>query len=295
MRADRGFTVIEIIVVIVIILTLAAILVPVLFIARRKGREAECLNNMRQIHLRLQMYRDDNISRGRELNPPWLNTLVWDNLVNPDYDSNPGWDPASKAKPVMKQELLICPLDGSKGKHGGKPNVPGVDQYPELDEYDYFLKNRTGAGIAFPAPLSSTATRERRCSYMYEFNMARGTLAWGWYPYVTLPGSILPNGDPNPSFDPDAFVDLDGNKAGLEATKWGEAKAAQMRYGDTYLNAAFPLDSSKWHGYAESRFPVLRCFWHTDDPDTHRPKIANLSYAGQVFFSGSLWEEESMH
>jgi hypothetical protein len=116
-------------------------------------------------------------------------------------------------------------------------------------------------------------------------------LTWDWQGFVTLPGADQPN------FDPDAFVDLDGVTSGSEATKWGEAKTAQLRYGDGYINAAFPdpADSSKWRGYDESRFPVLRCFWHTDDPGTHQPKISNLSYAGQVFPSGSLWEEESLH
>ncbi|MHC4200531.1 MAG: prepilin-type N-terminal cleavage/methylation domain-containing protein [Planctomycetota bacterium] len=134
MRADRGFTVIEIIVVIVIILVLAAILVPVIMAARVRSRRAECTNNMRQIHLALQMFRDDNISQGRELNPNWLNSLIWD---PPGADENDPI-PENRPKPLMNPQLLICPLDGSKGKQGGKPDMAGVDQYAELDEYAWF-------------------------------------------------------------------------------------------------------------------------------------------------------------
>jgi len=268
MRADRGFTVIEIIVVIVIVLVLAAILVPVIFLARMKGREAQCKNNMKQIHLGLQMFRDDNVSQGKELNPHWLNNLIWD---PPQWDqSDP--DPSKRAKPLLQPKLLVCPLDGSKGKQGGKPDGPGIPQYDELDEYKYFMTE-------------VTPPRDRRSSYMYEFNMARGCINWDWKSYVTLPSTVT---------DPDTFVDLDGAGA---PSKWGEAKTAQMRYGDTYLNAdeaGNPLPESMWRGYSPSRFPVLRCFWHTDKPNTSKPKILNLSYEGQVFLSGALWEKESL-
>lgn len=286
MRADRGFTVIEIIVVIVIVLVLASILVPVVLMVRRRGRETECLNNMKQIHLALQMFRDDNISQGRELNPDWLNTLVWDNPGKPD--TNP--DPLLNAKPTMAQELLICPLDGSKGKQGGKPDGPGIDQYEELDEYKYF------SDLArFNPP------RDRRSSYMYEFNMRAECTQWNWRSY------IFDYMEGDAPADLDAFVELgrvgpDGDIISDPGhTTWGEAKTAQMRHGDSWLNADPPgsgppyLPKSQWHGYADTRFPVLRCFWHTDDPNTNRPKIRNLSYAGQVFLSGAKWEEESLH
>lgn len=296
MRADRGFTVIEIIVVIVIILVLAAILVPVVFIVRRKGNEAKCMSNMKQIHLELQMFRDDHISQGKELNPNWLNNLVWDNPARPDSDSNPGWDPTSKAHPLKDPEILICPLDPSRGKQGGKPDGPGIPQYDELDEYKYFEQNRPRA------PLSSTATRDRRSSYMYEFNMAAECLdEWPWRSYIF---DYMEGDGPT---DIDAFVEIgyvdpatDRVVSEPNRSTWGEAKAAQLRHGDSWLNADPPgsgnyLPKSQWHGYANTRFPVLRCFWHTDNPNTNQPKISNLSYAGHVFSSGAKWEEQSLH
>jgi hypothetical protein len=87
----------------------------------------------------------------------------------------------------------------------------------------------------------------------------------------------------------DAFVDLDGD---LTWSSWGEVKSAQMRYGDTYVNPGG--DPTAWRGYAPTRFPVLRCFWHTDDPNsTDATAIQNLSYTGNVFPSEARWETAS--
>ncbi len=58
MRRD-GFTLIELLVVIAIIALLAAILFPVFAQAREKGRQAQCLSNLKQLGLASQMYMTD--------------------------------------------------------------------------------------------------------------------------------------------------------------------------------------------------------------------------------------------
>ena len=56
----RGFTLIELLIVIAVIAVLTAILLPVFFSARAKGRQTACLSNMEQLGLAFSLYAHDN-------------------------------------------------------------------------------------------------------------------------------------------------------------------------------------------------------------------------------------------
>ena len=250
----RGFTITELLVVITIIVALAGLILPAIYSAYQKSIETKCLNNLQQLHKGMMMYRDDHMAGGRELNPMRLTHLFSMNYV-------------------QNERSFLCPFDDSAGAQGGKPdgNDPSGTEITQFSELDEPIASPRGAvdGV-------------KPCSYMYECAMGAEP-SFDWKSLVTLPSRAysMPGG-------PDAFVDLEGN---ISSTKWGEFKAAQMRYGDSYLNPDYP-GNPKTIGYSPTKFPVLRCFWHTNNPNSNAvDAIINLAYTGNLFRSGAKWEE----
>ena len=85
----RGFTLIELLVVIAIIGILASIVLASLSSARKKGRDARRIADIKQVQLALELYYDSN-----NVFPPALSAA---NLVTPGYISTIPTDPGNNA------------------------------------------------------------------------------------------------------------------------------------------------------------------------------------------------------
>ena len=59
-RGERGFTLIELMIVILVILVLAAILMPQFGIARERARKATCVSNQRNLETAVALWTTDN-------------------------------------------------------------------------------------------------------------------------------------------------------------------------------------------------------------------------------------------
>ncbi len=183
----RGFTLIEMLVVIAIIAILVGILFSVFGPVREQARQTQCISNLSQLGIALKAYRTDH---GRYPFAP-----MYDNVTDPDHPKYVGGFSALYPTYVDDKSLFICPddrnIDG-KEKEARQRNycsyngqVTDIDTSDEdtwkFDEADY-THIETGATI------SDAPTR----TYNYGGYENSGVDCYnsdpddnGYYPYMT--------------------------------------------------------------------------------------------------------------
>jgi prepilin-type N-terminal cleavage/methylation domain-containing protein len=115
----RGFTLIELLVVIAIIAILAALLLPALSGAKKKGKGAECINNQKQIGIALRLWANDN---GEKF--PWAVDMAnGGSLLSSDWADHF----RAVSNELVTPKVLYCPTDKQKlaGLLWTAPPTPG--------------------------------------------------------------------------------------------------------------------------------------------------------------------------
>ena len=144
-RGQKGFTLIELLVVIAIIAILAAMLLPALAGAKEKGKQAYCINSLKQLNIIFHMYEDENEG--------WLH-------------HTPNGSPPNHGKWYMNPRMKAArKLIGSSATQWANPN--SGDAYWGLAYYKY-----AGGNIRLwrcPAAKTSDEWREDGLKYGADF------------------------------------------------------------------------------------------------------------------------------
>jgi prepilin-type N-terminal cleavage/methylation domain-containing protein/prepilin-type processing-associated H-X9-DG protein len=133
----KGFTLVEILVVLVIILVLAGILFPVFATAKKKANQTKCMSQLRQISMAIQMYSGDHDDMppmgGYEvLTPEQAGTTPKIRVHWQDVLTQRGY--------LGSWETLICPSATSRDyrySYGANRHVMGWCHATNLDAVPY--------------------------------------------------------------------------------------------------------------------------------------------------------------
>jgi prepilin-type N-terminal cleavage/methylation domain-containing protein len=120
-KARWAFTLIELLVVIAVIAILAALLVPALARAKEQARLAQCINNLRQIAIGFELYRNDNQDRFPPLGrgSKWISFQYGGGDPDRRFQDNSAALPATNRplwEHMKSREVFHCPAD-----KGAKP------------------------------------------------------------------------------------------------------------------------------------------------------------------------------
>lgn len=151
MKTRRGFTLVEMLVVLAIIGILAALLLPTIARAKQKAQQTQCLSQTKQLALALQMYTQDNHdclpwpNWGNRF-PGWLYTPENNEPPEPSDPAEAVYEGGSLWQYVKEVKVYWCPLD--------RTNTP---YFPErAEKLSSYIMNGGTMGYYVHPPASRT-------------------------------------------------------------------------------------------------------------------------------------------
>jgi prepilin-type N-terminal cleavage/methylation domain-containing protein/prepilin-type processing-associated H-X9-DG protein len=197
----KGFTLVELLVVIGIIAILISLLMPALSKVRNQALAISCANNMRQLYQTALMFSTDN--KGNLPSPGVPAEANTDPAVQKyRWWASPDWGKADVTVGVLHNyingqqaalDLIVCPGDNGESTQGGGPKVMGENRNMSYSfnaqTNDVTDVRRGGAGGIVPGIRINTVARPAERIYIFE-EIAPND-AW------CLMYDISPNGSPS--------------------------------------------------------------------------------------------------
>jgi prepilin-type N-terminal cleavage/methylation domain-containing protein len=166
-REEKGFNLIELLIVIAIIGILAALLLPALSIAKERGKRVQCTSNLRQIGVVMTMYageNDDRVIPAKQQEPFKDEHFAF---VQISLEPPSALAAAMAGLNVVSDNVWTCP---------NRPGLPVYENIPQLKitpnwmlGYQYFGGIKTWMNPSFPdgipsrSPVKLTQARPTWC------------------------------------------------------------------------------------------------------------------------------------
>ncbi len=180
----RGFTLVELLVVIAIIAILIALLMPAIQAAREAARRAQCINNQKQVALAITSYEsahgrlppgglvdqneDPNLAFGT-FNPRSGKMISWAVLILPQMEEQNLYDQFDIRRSILDQPAFAygqanqvqslhvasyhCPSDGSEGRYYAHPKHTNGIQFAKGNYAAFVSPYHTDEQIWYPGAL----------------------------------------------------------------------------------------------------------------------------------------------